>query len=101
MSNFAGTVRSQSADLTVVVPLAISLPPEDQVTGIGSVARFAAVISGSEPIQYQWSLNGTPISGATQSVFEVANVQEWNAVSYVLTASNAVGRVRTRLPISA
>jgi uncharacterized membrane-anchored protein len=95
VSNFAGTVRSQSADLTVVVPLAISLPPEDQVTGIGSVARFAAVISGSEPIQYQWSLNGTPISGATQSVFEVANVQEWNAGSYVLTASNAVGTVET------
>lgn len=99
ISNFAGTVRSQAAELIVNVPLSVNVPPVDQETGLGGLVRFAVVVSGSEPISYQWSLNEIPISGATQAVYEIANVQPLDAGSYAVRAENAAGAVDSELAL--
>jgi hypothetical protein len=58
----------------------------------GSRAYFRAVAVGAMPISYQWICNGTNISGATNSVLVVNNVQPDQAGNYyTLIASNAFG----------
>ncbi|MDA1273734.1 MAG: immunoglobulin domain-containing protein [Verrucomicrobia bacterium] len=99
ISNFAGTVRSQTVELLVNVPVTVSVPPEDAQAGLGGLARFAVVVSGSEPIIYQWSLNGIAIPGATEPVYEIPSVQVLDAGSYVVSARNSAGTIESRAAV--
>ena len=66
--------------------------PVNRTVAAGSSAYFRAVAAGTMPISYQWNVNGTNISGATNSVLVLTNVQPVQAGSYyTLTASNAFG----------
>jgi pectate lyase len=96
VSNVAGGVISSNAYLTVNIgPVApvFNSQPGTLVVLTGSSAGFTAVAAGTAPIGYQWSKNGTPISGATSSTLTLTNVQTADDGSYTLTASNSVGRV--------
>lgn len=54
----------------------------------GTPVVMSASFTGSEPISYQWYFDGSPIAGATNSTWSIANVQLANAGSYFLLASN-------------
>jgi hypothetical protein len=45
----------------------ISAQPSSQTVPIGRTATFSVVASGTDPLQYQWSENGSPIAGATSA----------------------------------
>ncbi|HUJ12008.1 MAG TPA: immunoglobulin domain-containing protein [Verrucomicrobiae bacterium] len=94
VNNIAGSVASSNALLTVdtspVAPSFVS-QPASQVVLIGGTANFAASAAGTPPIYYQWDKNGTPILGATGSSLTLTNVQNSDAATYNVTASNAVG----------
>src|SRR5208282_3390835 len=96
VSNLAGGVISSNAFLTVntspVAPV-FNSQPASLVVLAGSTARFSAIAGGNAPISYQWSKDGTPISGATSSTLSLSNVQTADDGSYTLTASNSVGSV--------
>jgi pectate lyase len=96
VSNIAGGVISSNAFLTVntgpVAPV-FNSQPASLVVLAGSAAGFIAMAAGTAPIGYQWSKNGTPISGATSSTLTLTNVQTTNDGSYTVTASNSVGSV--------
>jgi pectate lyase len=96
VSNLAGGVISSNAFLTVntspVAPV-FNSQPVSLVVLAGSVASFTATAAGTAPIGYQWSKNGTSISGATSSTLNLSNVQTADDGSYTLTASNSVGSV--------
>lgn len=47
------------------------------------------------PMTFQWSKNGTPIDGATQSTYPLANLQSGNSGTYSVLVSNIVGTVST------
>jgi hypothetical protein len=47
--------------------------------------------SGSPPLYFQWSLNGTNILDATNSVLTLTNAQSADAGQYVVTVTNAAG----------
>jgi hypothetical protein len=49
--------------------VAISAQPTNQIAPIGRTATFSVIASGSAPLQYQWSENGVPISGATSASY--------------------------------
>ena len=49
--------------------------------------------SGTIPLSYQWSLNGTNISGATLSSLTIANVVQTNLGAYAVVVTNGVGSV--------
>ncbi|MGB7746142.1 MAG: immunoglobulin domain-containing protein [Verrucomicrobiia bacterium] len=96
INNSAGSTNSSNAFLTVntspVAPV-FNSQPASLVVLAGSSASFTAVAGGTAPISYQWSKNGTPISGATSSTLNLSNVQTTDDGSYTLTATNSVGSV--------
>jgi pectate lyase len=94
VNNLAGSTNSVYAVLTIdnspVKPTFIS-QPASVVALAGSTANFSANASGTAPIFYQWLKNSSPISGATNTTLTLTNVQNSDAATYSLLASNSVG----------
>ncbi len=59
----------------------------------GATANFDAFISGSPTLSYQWKLNGSTISNATNRAFSVGNVSMTNIGTYTLQVSNGPASV--------
>jgi hypothetical protein len=57
----------------------------------GSTASFWVVASGTGTFTYQWSLNGTAISGATGPLCTVTGASSANAGNYTVTVTNTAG----------
>jgi len=67
--------------------------PKDQNAHVGDTASFAVSAAGAPPLQYQWRLNGTALTGAISSSLMITNVQLTNAGSYSVVVSNGSGSV--------
>jgi hypothetical protein len=78
---------------TVAQAPLITTPPQSQWVAAGSNVTFNVVASGTTPFTYQWSLRGTPISGATVSSYTRTNVQSADAGSYTVVVGNVVTNV--------
>jgi hypothetical protein len=59
----------------------------------GQTAEFFATISGSQPLNLQWSFNGTNIPAATLSNYVVVTAHNSDAGYYRVTAANSLGTV--------
>jgi len=57
---------------------------------------LTAQTSGSEPMSYQWFLNGEPLSGATAATLLVTNLHIQNYGVYELLAANSLGVVMSQ-----
>jgi hypothetical protein len=70
----------------------ITTQPESQSVDPGQSATFSVVATGTAPLSYQWSLNGTAIGGATASSYATGptSIAE-SGGSYAVTVSNAAG----------
>ena len=84
---------SNTALLEVGVPPTISVPVGNLTINQGTDANLTATFAGTAPIAYQWSHNGTPISGANTSTLALTNAQTATGGSYSVVASNALGSV--------
>ena len=74
------------------VPPTIIIQPVSQTNYVGTTASFSVVASGTPPLSYQWSTNGTTLIGATNSTLTLTNVQlSQNGSYYSVLVSNAVG----------
>ncbi len=93
VSNGAGSATSSAATVTVLNPPAIVTQPAGQTLAAGASFSLSVQASGSNPLQYQWSKNGTAISGATASTYQIAAIQSSDAGSYTVQVSNAAGSV--------
>lgn len=91
VSNTLNVVTSSNAILTVVVPPSISGNPSSQTVIAGNPATFSASATGTAPLSYQWRRNGANVSSATDSILNIANVQQVNAGSYALVVTNFGG----------
>jgi hypothetical protein len=94
VSNSAGSVTSSAATLTVnaaaVAPTITTQPTSQSVTA-GTSATFSVSASGTAPLTYQWSKNGSPVSGATSATLNLSNVQSADAGSYTVVVTNSAG----------
>jgi hypothetical protein len=97
VSNPYGSVLSSNAVLTVTgqstngqAPV-ITVQPLSTNVLAGSLVYFSVSATGTAPLSYHWQENGSPLSGATSSVFVLANVQSTNTGVYQVTVSNAYG----------
>ncbi len=91
VSNSVGSETSDPATLTVNQPPAIAVQPQNQTVSSGNTAVFSVTATGSEPLTYQWHINGSNIPGATGSSHSISNVTSANAGSYSVTVANMAG----------
>jgi hypothetical protein len=58
---------------------------------VGGAANFSCIVTGTAPINLQWTFLGNPLPGATNSILSVTNLQPNNIGYYALTATNIFG----------
>jgi uncharacterized repeat protein (TIGR01451 family) len=69
----------------------IASQPANQNGQVGSLVYLSVGAIGSQPLSYQWSLNGTAISGATNASLVLTKVQMNQAGTYAVVITNAYG----------
>ena len=68
--------------------------PQNQTVSAGVTATFAVAASGTAPLSYQWSKNGTAISGVTNASYTTpATVSGDNGSTFSAQVSNAAGSI--------
>jgi len=95
VSNTAGNATTAAAMLTVTsaaVSPAITTQPASQTVIAGKTASFTVAATGTAPMTYQWSKNGTAISGATSSSYTTpAETTADNSAKFTVAVSNTAG----------
>ena len=94
--NYIGT-GSYGLSLTVFGGCAslptVSVSPTNQAAISGSPVTFTAAASGPTPLYYQWRFGTSPISGATNTIYSIAQMHTNNVGAYVVVVSNPGGAV--------
>ena len=93
VTNAAGYDISRAATLTVNVGPAITAQPASALVTAGGPVGFTVVATGSPAPSYQWRKGGTPISGATNSTYNIASTTAADAGSFDVVVSNVAGSV--------
>jgi hypothetical protein len=95
--NSLGSVTSSTALLTVTAPAlapVITLQPGAQSVTAGQAATFSVATTGTAPMTYQWSRNGSPIVGAISSLYMTAlTAAADNGSQFTVRVSNSAGNV--------
>jgi RHS repeat-associated protein len=71
------------------------LQPTSQTDFFGEDVRLNSQATGTQPLGYQWFLNGNPITNATNQNLWLTNLQAANTGTYYVQASNRVEVVTT------
>jgi len=93
ITNAVGSLTSESATLTVRVPVTITTQPQSQTLSEGATLSLNVGAGGFPAPTYQWRKEGIPISGATASSYTKMGVIETDAGTYDVVISNVVGEV--------
>ncbi|WP_269525997.1 S8 family serine peptidase [Coraliomargarita parva] len=67
--------------------------PEGLTSAVGYAFSLSVLAIGDVPLQYEWRLDGVPISGATSATYSVASASLSDEGSYTVLVSNAEGSV--------
>ena len=77
---------------TVQSPYVTTQPASQTITA-GQTATFSVTATGTAPLSYQWSLNGTAISGATSSSYTTpAETTSASGAQFTVVVSNVGGQ---------
>jgi Immunoglobulin domain len=93
ITNGAGSVTSSNAILTVNVPPDISAQPQSKTVKAGSNVTFTVTATGTAPLAYQWSLNGSVLAGATGTSYTLLNVQANQGGNYSVIVTNTADTI--------
>jgi alpha-tubulin suppressor-like RCC1 family protein len=98
VTNSVNSVTSGSALLTVnanpvISPVSITSQPSPQIQIPGGSATFAVAATGTGPFTYEWLKDGATITGATNAVLLLSNLQASDVAAYSVTVSNSLGGV--------
>ena len=74
-------------------PYFTSQPVKQRVADTGGSVSFSATAGGSPPLNYQWTLNGANISGATTNTYNLTSAQTNNSGNYAVIVTNNSGSV--------
>jgi hypothetical protein len=101
VTNSAGTVTSNAVTLDVAASVAATAPaitsqPSAVIVAAAGSATLALGATGSGPLSYQWSLNGSALPGATLPVLTLANVGPADVGSYTVSVSNSLAAVTSQ-----
>lgn len=92
ITNSTGSTLSSNAILTVEPPVGpvITTQPNGQQVALNQTVIFNVAATGTAPLSYQWSFNGTNLIGATNDELVISNVQASQAGLYAVQVSNIV-----------
>jgi len=98
VSNAFGSVTSVTASLILSdgAPRILTQPVSPSA-GTGQTATLSVRAIGALPLNYQWNLAGTNLTGQSSSSLSVTNVQTTNTGPYQVVISNSFGSVTSRL----
>ncbi len=94
VSNAYGSVTSSPASIGVITAVApvIMMQPASQSIAAGETTTFTVVATSFLPMTYQWSKNGSAISGATSPSYTIpAASTSDNQASYSVSVGNSIG----------
>jgi uncharacterized repeat protein (TIGR01451 family) len=91
VSNLFGTDQSSNAVLVVGDPPLITGQPASQSVVLGTSASFTVTVTGTEPLNYQWSHEGTDLTDATNASLTITNSQLGDAGNYAVRVFNLFG----------
>ena len=91
ISDGIGTVSSDVATLTVVLPVEITRHPESLAKIGGDTAVFSVSGKGVSALSFQWFKDGILIPSATSSVLQLPNLQSSDGGFYHVVVSNEFG----------
>ncbi len=89
----AGSVMSESAELTVLSPAPnVAISPGDTTVALGGNLTFTATVgTGIPPFTYQWRRNNVLIAKATNPTLVLTNIQRTQEGVYDVVVKNAHG----------
>jgi hypothetical protein len=90
INNSVSSITSSAAILNVGYLPAIIQQPVSIMANYGGNANFSCIVTGTVPISLQWLENGTSLSGQTNTILTLSNIQSAMA-GFQLTATNAFG----------
>ncbi len=101
ITNSFGAVTSTPATLVVIFPPVFILQPTNLTVLAGSNVVFTASVASIVPVVYQWQLNGTNITGATNTgvagltsaSYAITNAQAANNGAYTVVVTNSYGSI--------
>jgi hypothetical protein len=95
ITNSGGSITSDPAVLTVIVPVAptIITQPQNKVVYEGGNTSLSVEAQGTEILVYSWSKDGTPIPNTVGNILPIYNAQKINEGIYSVTISNSVGSI--------
>jgi hypothetical protein len=99
VTNFAGSVTSTVANLTVAQLPVFTAQPKSHVATNGTPTVFKAILKGRAPLQYQWFKDGAAladggtVSGSQTATLTISNLRSADAGAYAIKVSNRVGSV--------
>jgi beta-galactosidase len=86
------TIQPVPSFLPAQTAPAIILPPVNTAVTVGQPATFSVTATGTTPLTFQWSKNGTAIAGATSSSYTTpATSTADNNSSFTVTVTNSLG----------
>jgi hypothetical protein len=89
----AGTGYTSTPSIYIYFPLSITAQPQSLLVNAHTGASFSVTASGTEPLIYQWSLDGTNIPAATSSNLTISSVVQTNLGTYTVLITNVFGSV--------
>lgn len=91
ISNAFDVVTSTAATLTIQEPPVIIEHPLSETVLAGATVTLAAAATGTEPLGYQWRIDGANIPGANGPTLIITNIQPAQSGRYTLRVQNGVG----------
>jgi hypothetical protein len=92
-TNLYGSVTSTFASLSVGTLPYFVVHPSSQAIAVGSDCTFNVVVTGINPISYQWYRNNNIILSAESDSYTINSVTNLNNGNYSCVASNIFGSV--------
>ncbi len=93
VTNSLNAATSSVATLTIFRSPVITQQPSPTNLSLFAAQSMSLTVAANAatPLDYSWTFNGNPISGATSSAYVLGNLQSGNSGNYSVTLINAYG----------